>query len=315
MIYHANDGTNTTVTDNQTYNAPYTVRSNTFSRPGYIFKGWSTSSNGPVSDIYVPGSSHTRLVAEPFNLYAIWQPQGYSVIYKGNGGTRDGKESWSQPVAYGISYTVQDNSFTNGTKKFVGWSTSSTTLSGSYAPGSGKTFNSTSNIELYALWLEKPSEIYIVEHGKSSRLDKVGLNKDIDLVWTCNVWNGGATYSAKISIIDEKGKTLSNIDSSENLSTNIINIGKLANINGLKASKSKKITIKVTRIVSYNFGTETITEFQSSHEIDIPLSAGTLRVKKDNIWQEGQVFIKNGGEWKEATAVYIKQNGIWAESN
>lgn len=44
------------------------------------------------------------------------------------------------------------------------------------------------------------------------------------------------------------------------------------------------------------------------------VSAGVVKFKKDNKWQEGQVWIKKDGSWIQATEVYVKDNGIWNSS-
>ena len=44
------------------------------------------------------------------------------------------------------------------------------------------------------------------------------------------------------------------------------------------------------------------------------INAGIIRIKKDGIWKEGQVYIKKDGLWKEADSVYIKKDGLWKES-
>lgn len=44
------------------------------------------------------------------------------------------------------------------------------------------------------------------------------------------------------------------------------------------------------------------------------INAGIIRIKKNGIWKEGQVYIKVNGIWKEADSVYIKKDGLWKES-
>ena len=44
------------------------------------------------------------------------------------------------------------------------------------------------------------------------------------------------------------------------------------------------------------------------------VSAGVIKIKINGNWTEGQVWIKNGGIWKEATEVFIKNNGKWNSS-
>lgn len=43
-------------------------------------------------------------------------------------------------------------------------------------------------------------------------------------------------------------------------------------------------------------------------------NAGIVRVKANDGWKEGQVCVYNGGSWKEATAVYVRDNNEWKES-
>ena len=43
-------------------------------------------------------------------------------------------------------------------------------------------------------------------------------------------------------------------------------------------------------------------------------NAGIIKIKINGNWKEGQVWIKNGGIWKEATEVFIKNNGKWNSS-
>lgn len=44
------------------------------------------------------------------------------------------------------------------------------------------------------------------------------------------------------------------------------------------------------------------------------INAGIIRIKKDGVWKEGQVYIKVNGVWKEADSIYIKKDGVWKES-
>lgn len=44
------------------------------------------------------------------------------------------------------------------------------------------------------------------------------------------------------------------------------------------------------------------------------VSAGIVKIKVNNQWKEGQVWIKNNGSWIEADEVYVKTNGVWKSS-
>ena len=73
--------------------------------------------------------------------------------------------------------------------------------------------------------------------------------------------------------------------------------------------------IKVSVRAYTNFGPDDplTSSYISSAEYDIK-NAGMVCVKTSNSWMEGQVFIKDGGVWHEAEAVYIKNASNWLES-
>ena len=43
-------------------------------------------------------------------------------------------------------------------------------------------------------------------------------------------------------------------------------------------------------------------------------NSGIMRVKANNVWTEGQVWVKVDGNWKEADVVKVKVNGVWEDS-
>ena len=63
------------------------LRKNTLTRGGYTFKGWSTTNNGEVE--YQDQTKATNLTTgndKNKTLYAVWQPNTYTVKYHSNGG-------------------------------------------------------------------------------------------------------------------------------------------------------------------------------------------------------------------------------------
>ena len=64
-----------------------TLPSNTFTREGYTFIGWSTSAGGNVE--YTDGASYKMGTNSTYTLYAIWKIDIYTITYKTNGGTGD----------------------------------------------------------------------------------------------------------------------------------------------------------------------------------------------------------------------------------
>jgi uncharacterized repeat protein (TIGR02543 family) len=75
VAYNANGGSGTVQSQTKTYNVALTLRSNSFTRAGYAFKGWATSATGSVA--YAAGASYTANKA--VILYAVWQAQAPSL--------------------------------------------------------------------------------------------------------------------------------------------------------------------------------------------------------------------------------------------
>ena len=74
VVYHSNDGTDTTTESIHTYDVLQPLVENTFIRKGWIFKGWSTSPDGAVAYhdkdmiFHLPGD-----MEDVVNLYAVWE--------------------------------------------------------------------------------------------------------------------------------------------------------------------------------------------------------------------------------------------------
>lgn len=115
-------------------------------RKNYEFMGWSTSSTA-TSPTYYAGGSFSRNANT--TLYAVWEysPETYIVRYNANGGT--GAPS-SQTKTYGVDLTLSSTIPTRSGYNFLGWSTSSTATSATYAAGGSYTANA--GATLYAVW-------------------------------------------------------------------------------------------------------------------------------------------------------------------
>ncbi|MBO4626048.1 MAG: InlB B-repeat-containing protein [Alphaproteobacteria bacterium] len=80
----------------------------------------------------------------------------YSVKYNANATGATGSMSNSSHT-YDVSKALTSNAFTNGTKKFLGWSTSSTATSATYTNGQSVSNLTTTNgdtVNLYAVWTD-----------------------------------------------------------------------------------------------------------------------------------------------------------------
>ena len=117
--FHKNDGGEDVYKDQTfTYNVAQALTANTFTRDGYAFLGWSTTTDGTVA--YTNGQSVSNLANEQdavVNLYSCWA-EIYTISYDLMGGT--------VATANPTSYIVESATFTlvNPTRTgytFAGW--------------------------------------------------------------------------------------------------------------------------------------------------------------------------------------------------
>ncbi len=111
--YNSNGGVGTMSNSTHTYGESKALSINTFTREGYTFQGWSTSSSSSTVK-YTNGQSVTNLTStngEVINLYAVWKINTYTVKVTVTNGTISG--STSKTVNYNTNATFTVNP-TNG---------------------------------------------------------------------------------------------------------------------------------------------------------------------------------------------------------
>ena len=119
VTFNANGGSGTMSNETFTSGVPQALTLNGFTRAGYTFAGWGTSSGGPV--VYTDGQTVTIGATE--TLYAIWTAvPTYTVTFNANGGS--GTMS-NETFTSGVPKALTLNAFTRAGYTFAGWGTSS----------------------------------------------------------------------------------------------------------------------------------------------------------------------------------------------
>ena len=126
-----NGGSGGNTTQTVVYGVAENLDANSFTRTGYTFGGWATSS-GSSSVAYTDGQSYTHNQAGNETLYAIWTANSYTVTFDDNGGSGG---NTTQTVVYGVAENLDANSFTRTGYTFGGWATSSGSSSVAYTDG------------------------------------------------------------------------------------------------------------------------------------------------------------------------------------
>lgn len=190
ISYNANGGSGAPSSQTKWYGIAITLSSTKPTRTGYTFQGWATSASGSVA--YASGASYTANAK--VTLYAVWKAHTYSVKYNANGGS--GAPS-NQTKTYGQALVLSRTVPTRTNYNFLGWSTSASSTTVTYAAGASYTNNAA--ITLYAVWelaYVKP----IVYNLVIDRCDHTGVKSDeglfgsIRFVWEC-------TYSVTSIVI------------------------------------------------------------------------------------------------------------------
>ena len=172
-----NNGTNTnSVPVTYGTNAYYGMAGDIPTRTGYNFTGWYTATSGGTkvydsSGICVEGTYwKNQLWSYVGNLtvYAQWTPKTYTITYNKNGNIVSNVPS-AQTKTHGTNITLSSTSPTRTRYNFLGWSTSSTATSATYAPGA--TFSTNANTTLYAVWQIVDKDIYLYNTGKIDAVD------------------------------------------------------------------------------------------------------------------------------------------------
>ncbi|KAA6334028.1 hypothetical protein EZS27_017615, partial [termite gut metagenome] len=125
---------------------------NNFTKTGYEFIGWSFSVNGSIvfHDGDLVQHNLTSTNGDLVNLYAVWDPIKYTIIYNGNRVNAQGSTLSTFDVNYDSYKTLAVNGFTVLGYVFVGWSESTTgkIITSAY----NLTSKDRDTVTLYAQW-------------------------------------------------------------------------------------------------------------------------------------------------------------------
>lgn len=204
VSYDANGGTSAPSSQTKWHGTNLTLSSSKPTRTGHAFSKWlSTAQN----QYYNPGNLYGH--NESTTMKAQWTANTYTVSYDANGGS--GAPA-NQTKTYGVSLTLSSTKPTRTNYNFLGWATSASATTATYAAGESYTDNSA--VTLYAVWelaYTKPritgfSVARCNESGTKSDSGTYALVKfswatdntvySIKVEWSSSAGTGSATISA-----------------------------------------------------------------------------------------------------------------------
>ncbi len=148
ITFDKNDASATGTMGNQAmaHNTSGNLNANAFSKEGWTFSGWATTSGGAVA--YANGAGFS-MGTENVVLYAKWTANVYSIYFNKNDDAATGSMA-PQGISCGSSATLSANGFSKTGWAFAGWST---TPGGTLAYGDQASYTmGPQDVTLYALW-------------------------------------------------------------------------------------------------------------------------------------------------------------------
>lgn len=227
--YHACNGTEDK--NDETFNC-YESRNlspSTFARDGYSFSGWDTDPAASTV-VYKDQESVLNLAwSGMFHLYAVWEPNHYTVAFDPNGG--EGSMA-SVQLVYGEPYIVPNATFKKSGSEFESWTVSGSPMLSACKPGdvvSNLTAVADGMVTFKAVWRGFYTIAFDAEGG-SGTMEPVPVERGVDyvlppceFVQTGYAFGGWATnhedaLALKVSYAD--GATVKNL--AETAETNVL---------------------------------------------------------------------------------------------
>lgn len=168
IAYNGNGNTGgSTSASSHTYDVSKNLTANGFSKTGYLFNGWATTSTG--AKVYNNQHSVVNLNTTQggtTTLYAKWTPINYIVVYNGNGNT--GGYTASSDHVYDVSKTLTANGYIKTGYLFDGWATVANGTTQYSDRQSVVNLNTTNGgiTNLYVVW--KPITYYLSFNGNGN---------------------------------------------------------------------------------------------------------------------------------------------------
>ena len=206
VVFNANGGTGTMSEMIIATDASAILTKNAFTRVGYVFAGWATSSNGNV--VYSDNATYTMGPNASYTLYAKWNPNKNTIVFNANGGS--GSMS-NQYIYSDMSAALNKNTFYRSGYKFAGWATTS---SGSilYKDGAVYAMGTSSTYTLYAKWEPNVNTLVFNANGGSGTMGNMSIATDATVALSSNTFTregykfvGWATSSGGSAVYSNGG--------------------------------------------------------------------------------------------------------------
>ncbi len=201
ISFNNNGGSGTMDTITCTYGKDCKLSTNTFTKTGYTFAGWSKTSAGAIE--YTNNETVKNLATSgSITLYAKWTANTYTITYNANGGSGSMSKT---TCTYDTDCTIAGNSFTRTGYTFASWTKDSTTGTVYSVGAKVKNLATSGNVNMYAKWNTNTYKIaYTMNNGT------LGTNKPTSANYDANVLIDNPTKNLTVTInANNQGSTIS----------------------------------------------------------------------------------------------------------
>ena len=197
VVYVANGGKGEMASAGCTYDVPFELASNAFSRVGYVFQSWTNATGEAFAD-GATVSNLTTVAASTQTLYAAWSPITYAIDYRPNAPDAYPVPPESMPddtATFDEPFPLRANSFAREGHAFVEWNTESNGLGTAYSDGASVLNLASNQNDVVDLWAQWTPVVYSVRFdpngGTGSMADMPDLSYGVEYALASNSFSNG----------------------------------------------------------------------------------------------------------------------------
>ncbi len=172
IVFDANGGNGTMSNMTIATDSSANLTTNTFTKAGYIFIGWSTAENGDVE--YIDCARYTMGTEESYTLYAVWQAKENTLVFNANGGSGAME---NMTIETDDTVKLTPNAFTKAGYTFVGWSTAENG-DVEYIDCASYTMGTEKSYVLYAVWQANENTLVFNANGGTGTMANMTIETD-----------------------------------------------------------------------------------------------------------------------------------------
>ena len=263
--YYANGGEGAALENQRaTYDVPFALQENSFTRTGYTAAGWNTAADGSGT-AYESGQLTSNLTdAAAITLYAQFAPNTYAIVFNANGGEG---EMADQQMTYGSYSALTQNAFARTGYTFDGWNTAKDGT-GTVYPDKRTVRNlaTEGTVTLYAQWTRNTYTILFAANGGTGTATSQKATYNLPIALTANAFTRtGYTFNGWNTESDGSGTQFTDRQT-------VLNLASAGTVKLYAQWKPKTYTIMFVT----NGGTGSTVSQKTSYDLPTELTLNTF---------------------------------------